>query len=61
MEAGAERFNTLVEAETIFIEEDQGVIPIYNYTTNNMIDLTEWGGWYTNTMDYHPWKYIYKK
>ena len=61
MPAGPERFDTLVEAETLFIEEDQAVIPIYNYTTNNMIDLTEWGGWYTNTMDYHPWKYIYKK
>ncbi|MFW6209756.1 MAG: ABC transporter substrate-binding protein, partial [Spirochaetota bacterium] len=61
MPAGEERFEVLQEAESIFIEQDQGVIPIYHYTTNNMVDLTEWGGWYVNTMDYHPTKHIYKK
>lgn len=61
MPAGEDRFEVLQEAESIFIEQDQGVIPIYHYTTNNMVDLTEWGGWYVNTMDYHPPKDIYKK
>ncbi len=61
MEAGPARFKTLQEAEKIFITQEQAVIPIYFYTTNNMIDLTEWGGWYTNTLDNHPWKYVYKK
>ncbi len=59
--AGPERFDILTEAESIFIEEDQGVIPVYYYTTNNMVDLSEWGGWYVNTMDYHPMKHVYKK
>src|SRR6056297_731719 len=61
MPAGEERFEVLQEAESIFIEQEQAVIPIYHYTTNNMIDLDEWGGWYVNTMDYHPPKNIYKK
>ncbi|MFP4266871.1 MAG: peptide ABC transporter substrate-binding protein [Spirochaetaceae bacterium] len=61
MPAGDERFETLQSAEEIFITEDQGVIPVYHYTTNNMIDTTEWGGWYVNTMDYHPLKHVYKK
>src|SRR6056297_5784 len=61
MPAGEERFEVLQEAESIFIEQEQGVIPIYHYTTNNMIDLDNWGGWYVNTMDYHPPKNIYKK
>jgi len=61
MQPGEERFDTLAEAEKIFIEEDMGVIPIYHYTSNNMIDTSEWGGWYVNTMDYHPPKDIYKK
>jgi oligopeptide transport system substrate-binding protein len=61
MEAGEERMNTLQQAEQTFIAQDQGVIPIYHYTSNNMIDTTEWGGWYTNVMDYHPVKDIYKK
>lgn len=58
---GPERFDLLAQAEEIFITQDQGVIPIYFYTTNNMIDLSQWGGWYTNTMDYHPMKFVYKK
>jgi len=59
--AGPERFDIIKQAEEIFITQDQGVIPIYFYTTNNMIDLSDWGGWYTNTMDYHPMKHVYKK
>ena len=26
-----------------------------------MIDTSKWGGWYPNTMDYHPTKSIYPK
>jgi oligopeptide transport system substrate-binding protein len=61
MKPGKDRFETLAKAERIFIEEDMGVIPIYTYTSNNMLDQSEWGGWYKNTMDYHPPKNIYKK
>ncbi|MGD8113647.1 MAG: ABC transporter substrate-binding protein, partial [Sphaerochaetaceae bacterium] len=59
--SGQDRLDVLLEAETIFIEEDQGIMPLYFYTTNNMIDTTKWGGWHTNTMDYHPTKDIYLK
>ena len=61
MEPGEERFKTLQKAERLFIEEDQGVIPIYHYTTKQAIDTSKWGDWYTNVMDWHPTKGIYKK
>ena len=61
MPSGKKRFDILKEAEEIFITEDQGVIPIYYYTSNNMVDTDKWGGWHKNTMDYHPYKDIYLK
>jgi oligopeptide transport system substrate-binding protein len=61
MAAGKERFDVLRQAEEIFITQDQGVLPIYAYTVQNMIDLDKWGGWYPNVMDYHPTKNIFKK
>lgn len=54
MSPGPDRFNALTEAETIFIEEDMAVMPIYYYVTLNMIDLSKWAGWYANIMDWHP-------
>ncbi len=61
MEAGPERFEVLLTAEDILINEDQGIIPFYYYVSQNLIDLNKWGGWHTNTMDYHPPKNIYLK
>lgn len=61
MAAGPERFDVLRQAEEIFITQDQGVMPIYAYTVQNMIDLDLWGGWYPNVMDYHPTKDLFKK
>lgn len=61
MPAGEERFATLKEAENIFINEDQGIIPFYVYVSSSLIDTDKWGGWYPNTMDYHPVKNIYLK
>ena len=61
MPDGPERFEVLQQAEEFFITQDQGVIPIYHYVSKNMIDTTRWGGWHTNTMDYHPVKNIYLK
>ena len=55
------RMKTLMEAEKILIEQDMGLIPIYHYVRNNMIDLSKWGGWTKNLMDYHPPQFIYKK
>ncbi|MEA5032602.1 MAG: peptide ABC transporter substrate-binding protein [Sphaerochaeta sp.] len=59
--SGADRMEVLLAAEDIFINEDQAIMPIYYYTTNNMIDTTKWGGWFPNTMDFHPLKTIYLK
>jgi len=61
MDAGAARFATLRKAEALLIEDGMGVIPIYHYTSNNLIDTSKWGGWYPNVMDYHPIKNIYLK
>lgn len=51
----------LKEAETLFIEQDQGIIPIYFYANHDLIDTDVWGGWYPTVMGNHPFKYIYKK
>ena len=61
MPAGAERFEVLRQAEEILITQDQAVIPFYIYVTQNMIDLEKWDGWYTNTLDIHPYVGIKRK
>ena len=61
MPAGEERFNVLKQAEDILINQDQAIIPLYVYVSQGMIDTDKWGGWYPNTMDYHPVKNIYLK
>jgi oligopeptide transport system substrate-binding protein len=49
------------QAETICIYQDQAIMPIYYYVSQNMIDANKWGGWYTNLLDVHPYKAIFKK
>ncbi len=61
MAAGPQRMGKLQEAETIFIHEDMGIMPLYFYTTNNLIDLKKWDGWGKNTMDFHPTKSLAPK
>ena len=61
MDAGPERMGILRTAEDIFINQDQGMIPLYYYVTKNMVNTDKWGGWHTNIMDYHPMKAIYLK
>lgn len=56
-----ERLGILKTAEDFLINRDQAIVPFYYYVTLNMIDTDIWGGWYGNTMDYHPTKGIYKK
>jgi oligopeptide transport system substrate-binding protein len=58
---GAERQEILARAEEILIDQEQAIMPIYYYAALNMIDTNKWGGWYTNTLDIHPVKYIYRK
>jgi oligopeptide transport system substrate-binding protein len=61
MPAGPERFDVLAQAENILVNEKQAVIPFYYYSSTGLIDTDKWGGWFTNTMDYHPVKSIYLK
>jgi len=59
MDLGTERSAVLHSAEEILIIEDQSIIPIYYYSSSNMIDTMEWGGWYANPLNVHPLKNIY--
>lgn len=61
MAAGQERLDTLRAAEEIAFQQDFALIPLWYYTRTNWIDTDKWGGWYTNTLDVHPYKNIYKK
>jgi len=55
MPDGPERNRLMRQAEEIAITQEQGLIPIYFYVSQNMIDLTKWDGWYPNVMDTHPY------
>ena len=55
MKGGTERFQVLHDAEAVFLTEDQGVLPIYSYVSQSLIDTTKWEGWYLNTLDIHPY------
>jgi oligopeptide transport system substrate-binding protein len=56
-----DRLGVLRTAEDILINEDAAIMPLYYFVTKNMIDTNKWGGWYPNTMDFHPPKDIYLK
>lgn len=55
MKNGPERFRTLHDAEAIFLTEEQGVLPIYSYVSQHLIDPKKWNGWYLNPSDIHPY------
>lgn len=57
--SGAERMAMLQQAEALLMG-DQGIIPLYHYANQDLIDTTKWGGWYKTPLGYHPWKFIYK-
>ncbi|OHD73482.1 MAG: hypothetical protein A2177_13260 [Spirochaetes bacterium RBG_13_68_11] len=61
MPAGAARNAVFAEAEKILIEDDVVIMPIYWYVSQNLIDLNKWGGWNSNQLDSHAYKFIYKK
>jgi oligopeptide transport system substrate-binding protein len=52
-----ERYKYFQEAEQILVDEAP-ILPIYNYTTNYLLS-EDVKGYYPNTMDYHPYKYMY--
>ena len=59
--SGRERMAKLTNAEELFIEKDQAVIPVFHPNNVNMIDTEAWGGWSNTILDWHPPKYIYKR
>ena len=61
MKGGADRNKAMQQAETLLVETDQHIIPFYYYVSQNLIDTKKWNGWYSNTLDTHPWKFISKK
>jgi len=61
MEDGPERNRLMFQAEQMAITNDQAMIPIYWYVSQNMIDLSKWEGWYPNPQDIHPYTGIRRK
>jgi oligopeptide transport system substrate-binding protein len=59
--SGDARIKVLQQIEKMFLADDQVMIPIYHYANQDLIDTGKWGGWYSNPLGYHPWKYLYKK
>jgi len=55
LQPGTPRTKLLQEAETLLLA-DLPIIPLYFYTSNNMVDSAKWVGWYANPLDVHPWK-----
>ena len=60
MKGGAERFQVLHDAEAVLLTEDQGMLPIYSYVSQNLIDTTKWEGWYVNPQNINPYVGIKK-
>jgi oligopeptide transport system substrate-binding protein len=52
-----DRFETLQQAETILLDEAP-LIPLYNYTTNNLVS-TQLKGYHQNILDYYSYKHLY--
>jgi len=61
MPGGAARNAIMRQAEDIAITQDQALIPLYWYVSQNMIDLTKWDGWYSNPLDIHPYVGLKRK
>ncbi|MCL2719759.1 MAG: peptide ABC transporter substrate-binding protein [Treponema sp.] len=61
MPYGPERNAIMLQAEEIGITQDQAVIPIYFYVSQNMIDLSVWQGWYSNILNIHPYVGLKKR
>jgi peptide/nickel transport system substrate-binding protein/oligopeptide transport system substrate-binding protein len=59
-EEGETRWKTLAEAETLLLNRGT-VLPISYSFALNIVDKTELGGWYSNVLDIHPFKYLYFK
>ena len=55
-----EHYLYLARAEKLLLDESL-IIPIYHPISMHLIDLSSVGGWQTNALDMHPFKYLYIK
>ncbi|MCL2521043.1 MAG: peptide ABC transporter substrate-binding protein [Spirochaetaceae bacterium] len=53
-----ERTALMQQAEEIIIIEDQAVLPLFNNTVSNFINLDKWDGWAINPLNWHMWEGI---
>jgi peptide/nickel transport system substrate-binding protein/oligopeptide transport system substrate-binding protein len=56
-QAGAERLQTLAESEALLLNSG-AVLPVSHQPAFNVVDISLISGWYPNTMDVHPFKYM---
>jgi peptide/nickel transport system substrate-binding protein/oligopeptide transport system substrate-binding protein len=59
-EDGETRWKTLSEAEELLLSRGT-VLPISYSFAINIVDKSELGGWYSNVLDIHPFKYFFFK
>ncbi len=55
--SGVARLKKLAAAEQILLNQ-QVLIPLFCFGTPQMLDQERWKGWFTNTADLHPWKFL---
>lgn len=53
-----ERYKKLAQAEQLLLD-DFVIMPLAHSVSLNMIDLQTIGGWYSNSLNMHPYKYLY--
>ncbi len=58
---GPERMKTFQSAEGLLVGQDIAILPLYFYVSQNLMDMSKWGGWYPNVLDVHPLKDVYRK
>ena len=56
----SERYKLLAKAEQLLLDDGE-VIPVRHSVSLHIINPDQIGGWYTNALDLHPFKYLYFK
>ena len=54
------RYADLSKAEKYLLETGE-ILPLAHFPAIHLLDLRFLGGWYTNALDIHPFKYLYRK
>ena len=56
----AEHYKLLAQAEQLLLDSGE-VLPITHSISYHALNLQQIGGWYTNALDIHPYKYLFFK